>query len=243
MRIELLYTLVALLAPCFGLLTDDCTRASKATYGQAIFGSMSSDSAMARTPEQILSLNYIRSVLQRLEDTILFQLIERAQYAHNAVMYQPGAIPELQEKEHWDKSWTEWFLKENESAHSKVRRWQAPGEYPYTDIALLPTPILPPVQYPDVLYKPAIVQVNDRIYAHYRDNLVPILSKRSEGQVSLYKKHACCLLTFGQTTCRTTTTVSTEVRRCVTWTLWPHYRSVYILVSVSADQHCQNCIG
>ncbi|KAH0445992.1 hypothetical protein IEQ34_025178 [Dendrobium chrysotoxum] len=143
---------------------------------------MSSDSAMARTPEQILSLNYIRSVLQRLEDTILFQLIERAQYAHNAVMYQPGAIPELQEKEHWDKSWTEWFLKENESAHSKVRRWQAPGEYPYTDIALLPTPILPPVQYPDVLYKPAIVQVNDRIYAHYRDNLVPILSKRSEGQ-------------------------------------------------------------
>ncbi len=73
----------------------------------------------------LLSLDYIRSVLQRLEDTIVFQLIERAQFKHNAKMYQPEAFPELKQKEGWDKSWTEWFLKETESAHAKVRRWEA----------------------------------------------------------------------------------------------------------------------
>jgi chorismate mutase len=38
-----------------------------------------------------LSLDRIRNVLIRLEDSILFQLIERAQFAHNARMYIPGA--------------------------------------------------------------------------------------------------------------------------------------------------------
>ena len=126
----------------------------------------------------LLSLSYIRSILQRLEDTILFQLIERAQNAHNAAMYQPGAFKELKEKENWEKSWVEWFLKETESSHAKLRRWQAPDEYPFTDEALLPEPILPAIVYPEVLYRPSVVKVNDRIYEHYRDHLVPALTKR-----------------------------------------------------------------
>ena len=73
----------------------------------------------------LLSLEHIRTVLQRLADTIVFQLIERAQFRQNAKMYQPGAFPELREREGWEKSWTEWFLKETESAHPKVRRWEA----------------------------------------------------------------------------------------------------------------------
>jgi chorismate mutase len=135
------------------------------------------DSIFSSTPD-VLSLAYIRSILQRLEDTILFQLIERGQSAHNAAMYRPGAFKELREKEGWDKSWVEWFLRETESAHAKLRRWQAPDEYPFTDIALLPQPILPPVKYPEVLYPPAIVTVNDQIYQHYRDELVPALTSR-----------------------------------------------------------------
>lgn len=133
---------------------------------------------VARSEEQALSLNYIRTILQRLEDTILFQLIERGQNPHNAVMYEAGAIPALKEKEKWEKSWVEWFLKETESSHSKLRRWQAPDEYPFTDIKLLPAPILPPIEYPKVLYEPAIVNVNDQILSHYKDHLVPALTKR-----------------------------------------------------------------
>lgn len=133
-------------------------------------------------PDEALSLGFIRSILQRLEDTILFQLIERGQNAHNEKMYQPGAFPELVEKEHWSKSWTEWFLKETESAHAKVRRWQAPDEHPFTDPVILPEPILPPINYPNILYERSIVNVNDQIYRHYRDELVPSLTKRF-GQV------------------------------------------------------------
>lgn len=134
------------------------------------------------TATDILSLAHIRSVLQRLEDTILFQLIERAQYAHNAKMYAPGAFAELKTREQWDKSWVEWFLKETESAHAKCRRWQAPDEYPFTDEALLPAPILPPIEYPEILYERAVVNVNPTIYSHYRDELVPALT-RAHGEV------------------------------------------------------------
>jgi chorismate mutase len=40
-----------------------------------------------------LSLANIRQTLIRLEDTIIFSLIERAQFARNEPVYQPDAIP------------------------------------------------------------------------------------------------------------------------------------------------------
>lgn len=70
-------------------------------------------------PEDILSLDNIRKVLQRLEDTIVFQLIERAQFASNQRCYQQGAFPELKEKEGWTGSWLQWFLKETECTHGE----------------------------------------------------------------------------------------------------------------------------
>ena len=87
--------------------------------------------------DDILSLNNIRNVLIRLEDTIIFcasaclvelravgvdvklrclALIERAQYAHNPKLYVKGGVPELKQ-EGFDGSWLEWFLKETESMH------------------------------------------------------------------------------------------------------------------------------
>ena len=61
-----------------------------------------------------LSLDHIRSVLTRLEDTIIFGLIERAQFAHNPRAYQKGAFPELRATG-FEGSWLDWFLKETES--------------------------------------------------------------------------------------------------------------------------------
>lgn len=40
-----------------------------------------------------LSLDNIRQTLIRLEDTIIFSLIERAQFARNKAVYEAGAIP------------------------------------------------------------------------------------------------------------------------------------------------------
>lgn len=133
------------------------------------------------TAEQILSLANIRSVLQRLEDTLIFQLIERAQFAHNAPMYQPGAFRELVNQENWNASWVEWFLKETEGTHAKCRRWEAPDEYPFTSEDLLPKAILPPVQYPKLLYDHGL-NVNRKIWEYYRDSIVPTITKRFGSQ-------------------------------------------------------------
>lgn len=81
--------------------------------------SSSSNALPPHLSSPLLSLDHIRAVLQRLEDTILFQLIERAQFAHNVPMYTPGAFKELQERENWSGSWVQWFLKETESAHGE----------------------------------------------------------------------------------------------------------------------------
>lgn len=56
----------------------------------------------------LLDLNSIRSVLVRLEETIIFNLIERAQFSHNARCYQPGAFAE--ELPDWQGSWLDWIL-------------------------------------------------------------------------------------------------------------------------------------
>ena len=56
-----------------------------------------------------LSLDHIRSVLTRLEDTIIFALIERAQFAHNPKIYIRGAFPQLTAAGSHG-SWLEWFL-------------------------------------------------------------------------------------------------------------------------------------
>lgn len=43
----------------------------------------------------LLSLDYIRSTLIRQEETIIFSLIERAQFRRNDVCYRPGGLPGL----------------------------------------------------------------------------------------------------------------------------------------------------
>lgn len=68
------------------------------------------------TGEDPLSLDRIRAVLTRLEDTIIFGLIERAQFGHNPRIYQKAAFKELVALG-FEGSWLEWFLKETETFH------------------------------------------------------------------------------------------------------------------------------
>lgn len=63
-----------------------------------------------------LDLDTIRGILTRLEDTIIFDLIERAQFAHNPKLYQKGAFQELKDIG-FEGSMIEWFLKETETFH------------------------------------------------------------------------------------------------------------------------------
>jgi chorismate mutase len=74
---------------------------------------MQANYMLAKDP---LSLDRIRSILTRLEDTIIFSLIERAQFAHNPRIYDRGVFKELEDLE-FKGSWLEWFLKETEAFH------------------------------------------------------------------------------------------------------------------------------
>lgn len=122
-----------------------------------------------------LSLDRIRSVLVRLEDTIIFSLIERAQFVHNARMYQRGAFKELQDIG-FNGSWLEWFLKETETFHAKARRYTSPDEYPFSSD--LPEPIIPPLSFPQILY-PNKINVNPSILSFYTRTIVPRITRHA----------------------------------------------------------------
>lgn len=47
------------------------------------------------TTRDLLSLDYIRSTLIRQEETIIFALIERAQFRQNDIVYKVGGVPGL----------------------------------------------------------------------------------------------------------------------------------------------------
>ncbi|CAO3631596.1 unnamed protein product [Cunninghamella blakesleeana] len=113
------------------------------------------------------TLDKLRNTLIRLEDTIIFALIERAQFALNKCIYTPGAL-EFNGTT-GDKSFLEYFLWETEKVHARVRRYTSPDEYAFT--SPLPESILPPVKYKKFLYKNDI-NINDKIMDIYVNSIV-----------------------------------------------------------------------
>lgn len=129
------------------------------------------------TVEDILSLDNIRATLQRMEESIVFRLIERAQFGHNSCVYRDRAFPELVEKENWTGSWLAWSIKETEKWHAKLGRWLAPDEHAFTPIEQLPRPVLKPNDYPDILH-PQHVNVTEEILAFYTQDIVPKITQQ-----------------------------------------------------------------
>ncbi|KAF9463052.1 chorismate mutase [Collybia nuda] len=134
--------------------------------------------------EDPLSLDRIRSVLTRLEDTIIFSLIERAQFASNPRIYQRGGFKELKDLG-FSGSWLEWFLKEIETFHAKARRYTSPDEYPFTSD--LPEPVLPPLSFPKILY-PNNINANQSILSFYTCAIVPRITRRATLALAVLKR-------------------------------------------------------
>lgn len=131
-----------------------------------------------------LDLNRIRAVLTRLEDTIIFNLIERAQFAHNPGMYQRGCFKELNDLG-FNGSWLEWFLKETETFHAKARRYTSPDEYPFTKD--LPEPVLTPLSFPKILY-PNNINANPSILSFYTRSIIPRITRRATLSLAAQKR-------------------------------------------------------
>ncbi|KAI8879532.1 chorismate mutase [Backusella circina FSU 941] len=125
--------------------------------------------------ESNYTLDKLRSTLIRLEDTIIFALIERSQFALNPCIYTKGAL-EFNGAT-GDRSFLEFFFWETEKVHAKVRRYTSPDEYAFT--SPLPEPILPPLKYDEFLF-PNDINVNDKIMEIYAHDIVPVICKNTD---------------------------------------------------------------
>ncbi|RUS32096.1 chorismate mutase [Jimgerdemannia flammicorona] len=98
-------------------------------------------------------------------------LIERAQFAHNSVIYEPAA---QQFKDvTGEKSFLEFFLWETEKVHGD------PDEYAFT--SPLPMPILPALAYPQFLH-PNDINVNPQIMRIYLEHIVAAVTRPGDDQ-------------------------------------------------------------
>lgn len=146
----------------------------------------------------------------RLEDTITFHLIERAQFPLNKSIYEPGAVQigdasalasllawplALLGRPRRPYSFMDWYLAQQEALQSRIRRFESPDENPFFPEAVQ-KPILKALSYPDVLH-PNDVVVNDRIKQYYVATLLPAVcadfgrSDRGETQEN-YGSSATC---------------------------------------------------
>ncbi|KAJ8325565.1 hypothetical protein BDV3_001192 [Batrachochytrium dendrobatidis] len=122
-----------------------------------------------------LNLDKIRRELIRLEDSIIFGLVERAQFASNNIIYTPNAF----EFQDFNGSFLDYFLHNIECVHAKVRRYTSPEEYPFT--SPLPNPVLSAIAYPKIL-KENTINYNDKIKQVYLDHIQPqICAKGNDG--------------------------------------------------------------
>lgn len=128
-----------------------------------------------------LQLENIRSNLIRQEETIIFSLIERAQYKQNKIIYQEGKLLDTQ------KSFLEYLLHMNEIVYAKVRRYTAPDEHPFTKD--LPQPIINSLKY-DWPIKKTNININDKIFSLYIDKIIPQITE--DGDCGNYGSSAVC---------------------------------------------------
>lgn len=135
--------------------------------------------------EQLL-LDNIRGVLSRIGETILFALLERAQFRHNAIVYDTDTdaiAPSLN-----GQSLVDYFLHETERLHAELRRYTSPDEHPFFHD--LPAPILPELRYDENPLVENDVNVNDRIRTIYERHIVPSICR--EGDDQQYGSSALC---------------------------------------------------
>ena len=119
---------------------------------------------------KLLEISYIRSCLIRMEETIIFALIERAQFKLNDVIYKVGAFgSEIDQND----SLVGYLLHETEVIHARMRRYTSSQEKPFfTD---LPEPMLPPLHEDNSPIKENNINVNDEIRHIYEKETIPQL--------------------------------------------------------------------
>lgn len=146
--------------------------------------------------KDVLSLDSIRSSLIRQEETIIFALIERAQFHENGIVYERGGfgslgtpLGSLPPNEDSDElSFLEYMLLGTEVLHCGARRYTSPEEHPFFPERLAGGPLkaLPSLQYPEDLLSgeggASDINFNKKLLAMYIEQVVPALCTRGDDE-------------------------------------------------------------
>ena len=119
--------------------------------------------------EQLL-LENIRCVLIRQEESIIFSLIERAQYCVNAPAHVIREFP----SENFTGSLCDFYQHKTEVADALIGRFTSPDEHAFSDN--LPDPI----QYEETVESPIMdfgINMNAKLKAIYINKIVPLICK------------------------------------------------------------------
>mmetsp|Transcript_2896 Transcript_2896/g.7950 ORF Transcript_2896/g.7950 Transcript_2896/m.7950 type:complete len:363 (+) Transcript_2896:99-1187(+) len=134
---------------------------------------------------QRLTLDDIRDKLIRQEETIIFALIERAQFTLNSVIYQSRGI----EIDGYDGGFSDFLLFELEKVYARVRRYTSPDEHAFSPQESLPEPVLKRLEYPRTLVENNI-NFNDELRQIYVQKIVPAICV--DGDDQNYGSSAVC---------------------------------------------------
>lgn len=138
--------------------------------------------------ENALDISVLRNTLIRLEETIIFGLIERAQFKQNQVMYlsPPNGLSIVG----WDRSFVDFLLRETERRDAKVRRYMSPDEVPFlVGGEPLPLPVLPYMSFPLIITNNTI-NINTEIKDIYYNKIVPMIC--ASGDDGQYGSSSVC---------------------------------------------------
>lgn len=160
-------------------------------------------------PAVALDLNHIRLALQRMEDSIIFSLVERAQYKANLAVYEPRN-PELGETKlellasvGSNGCKGDWFIFQTESLHAQAKRYQHPTEFNF--FGPIPEDVLGTQFGPDsgghsgiLADVPPASVINHKLLDIYRTKIVTVLCEAGEdnnhGSTAIQDVHCLQLL-------------------------------------------------
>lgn len=129
-----------------------------------------------RDPESVYNLANIRSDLIRMEDTIIFNLIERSDFFTMPSVYEKNS-PNIKVP-NFDGSFLDWLFQQQENLESKVRRYQSPDQYPFYPHVIQES-FLPPINYPKILAKYSNeININTEIMNVYIKEIIPKIAKQ-----------------------------------------------------------------
>ncbi len=131
-----------------------------------------------------LQIQHVRHVLIRLEETIIFALIERAQFLRNCPVYETGQFGTALK----GQSLCDFMLYECECSHAKVRRYTSPDEHPF--FQNLPSPLLPPIGYYHNPLVPNDINCNAQIRKIYESDILNRITQ--PGDDEQYGSTAVC---------------------------------------------------